>query len=326
MVSCACVWLALPPAAAARTAPDPNAAAPIKIVRGPIRMPAGVDLGRLQLVDEARLIRVYTQMVGVGDPSDDKLLFPSSVAAKVHLTNRQMNRRFMDMILSSRRFQVFDDSTTVVRENAYQTLDGKSMDIIIDGQVVGATQDIMDIAPYRKARTEVRLSVQMKDVMSGEELFPAGVSVTGAWGMASGEGSLLAPNVSTSSPEMQLSLANDYERALEKALGDAVARIGQVLRPFGRVLSADGQSVGIVGGSRHGFQGGDTLVVFRAETMQLGGRQVISRTQPLAVVRCDGVGTETSQCDLTQVDPRFQIKPGDYAVLSDTSAMGVREE
>jgi hypothetical protein len=84
--------------------------------------------------------------------------------------------------------------------------------------------------------------------------------------------------------------------------------------------------VGIVGGTRHGFQSGDTLVLFHAETMTLGGRQVISRTQPLAVVRCDGVGTETSQCDLTQVDPRFQVKPGDYAVLSDASASGVREE
>jgi hypothetical protein len=322
----AVLLLALPLAVFAKTAPDPNAAAQIKIIRGPIRMPAGVDLGRLQLVDEARLIRVYTQMVGVGDPSDEKLLFPSSVAAKVHLTNRLMNRRFMDMILASRRFQVFDDSTTVVRENAFQTLDGKSMDIIIDGQVVGATQDLMDIAPYRKARTEVRLSVQMKDVMSGEQLFPAGVSVNGAWGMASGEGTMLAPNVPVSSPETQLSLANDYERALEKALAEAVERIGQVLRPFGRVLSADATTVGIVGGSRHGFQSGDTLVLFHAETTQLGERQVISKTQPLAVVHCDGVGTETSQCDLTQVDPRFQVKPGDYAVLSDSSAMGVRSE
>jgi hypothetical protein len=318
--------LAVPMAMSATTMPDPNAAAQIKIVRGPIRMPAGVDLGRLQLVDEARLIRVYTQMVGVGDPSDEKLLFPSSVAAKVQLTNRQVNRRFMDMILGSRRFQVFDDSTTVVRENAFQTLDGKSMDIIIDGQVVGATQDLMDIAPYRKARTEVRLSVQMKDVMSGEQLFPAGVSVTGAWGMASGEGTMLAPNVSATSPETQLSLANDYERALEKALAEAVTRIGQVLRPFGRVLSVDPTTVGIVGGSRHGFQSGDRLVLFRAETTQLGGRQVISKTQPLAVVHCDAVGTETSQCDLTQVDPRFEVKPGDYAVLSDSSAMGVRAE
>jgi hypothetical protein len=313
-------------AACATPPPNPNAAAPTKIVQGPVRMPSGVDLGRLQLVNEARLIRVYTQMTGVGDAANDKLLFPRAVAEKIGLTNRQVNRRFMDMILASRRFQVFDDSTTVVREGAYQTLDGKSMDIVIDGEVVGSTQDIIDIAPYRKARTTVRLSVQMKDVLSGEELFPAGVSVVGEWGMTQGEGALMAPSVSTSSSDSQLSLANDYGRALDKALAQTVMRIGNVLRPLGRVTFVDAQSVGIVGGSRHGFQGGDTLILFHADMTQLGERQVIAHTQPLAVVHCDGVGTETSQCDLTQIDPRFKPQIGDYAVLSDTSANGVRQE
>jgi hypothetical protein len=307
--------------------PNPNAAPRSKIVQGPIRMPAGVDFGRLQLVDEARLIRVYTQMTGIGDAKDDKLLFPRAVAEKIGLTNRQVNRRFMDMILASRRFQVFDDSTTVVRENALQTIEGKPMDIVINGEVVGSTQDIIPIAPYRKARTTVRLSVQMMDVMSGEQLFPAGVSVVGDYGMTQGEGTMIPPSASTSSPEMQLSLANDYQRALDKTLEGAVARIGKVLRPMGRVTFADAKSVSIIGGSRHGFQGGDVLIVFHADTTQLGQRTVIARTQPLAVVRCDGVGTETSQCDIIQLDPT--MKPpaaGDYAVLSDTSALGVREE
>lgn len=317
-------------ASCAQAPHNPDAAVEVKIIQGPVRMPAGVDFGRLQLVNEARLIRVYTQMVGVGASGDDKLLFSRAVADKIQLTNRQVNRRFMDMILASRRFQVFDDSTTVVRENAYQTLDGKKMDIVIDGEVVGSTQDLIDIAPYRKARTTVRLSVQMKDVLSGEQLFPAGVSVTGDYGLTQGEGTMLAPNVATSNPDMQLSLANDYERALTKALTQAVARINKVLRPMGRVTHVDEQSVDIVGGSRHGFQGGDRLVIFRAETTKLGEagaeRQVISHTQPVAVVRCDGVGTETSQCDLIQIDPRFKPQVGDYAVLSDTSATGVREE
>ncbi len=285
--------------AGAAAATNPDAAAPVKIAHGPVRMPSGVDFGRMQLVNEARLIRVYTQMTGVGDSSDDKLLFSRDVAQKVNLTNRQVNRRFMDMILATRRFQVFDDSTTVVRDGASQTLDGKLMDITIDGQVVGSTQDIIDILPYRKARTAVRLSVQMKDVSSGEQLFPAGVSVNGEWGMAQGEGTLLPPSASTSSPEMQISLANDYQRALDKALTQAVSRIGQVLRPLGRVTF---------------------------DMAQLGERQVIAHTQPLAVAHCDGVGTETSQCDLTLVDTRYHLAVGDYAVLSDRSASGVRGE
>jgi hypothetical protein len=230
------------------------------------------------------------------------------------------------MILATRRFQVFDDSTTVVRDGASQTLDGKLMDITIDGQVVGSTQEIIEISPYRKARTAVRLSVQMKDVLSGEQLFPAGVSVNGEWGMAQGEGTLLPPSASTSSPEMQVSLANDYQRALDKALTQAVFRIGQVLRPLGRVTFADQQTVSMIGGSRHGFQGGDTLIIFHVDMAQMGERQVIAHTQPLAVAHCDGVGTESSQCDLTLVDTRFHVAVGDYAVLSDRSATGVREE
>jgi hypothetical protein len=313
-------------AAGAAAAANPDAAKPVKIARGPVRMPSGVDFSRMQLVNEARLIRVYTQMTGVGDSSDDKLLFSRDVAKNINLTNRQVNRRFMDMILATRRFQVFDDSTTVVRDGASQSLDGKLMDITIDGQVVGSTQEIIEISPYRKARTAVRLSVQLKDVVSGEQLFPAGVSVNGEWGMAQGEGTLLPPSASTASPEMQVSLANDYQRALDKALTQAVLRIGQVLRPLGRVTFADEQTVSIIGGSRHGFQWGDTLVIFHVDMTQLGERQVIAHTQPLAVAHCDGVGTESSQCDLTLVDTRFHIAVGDYAVLSDRSATGVREE
>lgn len=306
--------------------PNPNVAPEVRIVRAPVRMPGGVDLGRLRLVDQARLIRVYTQMTGVGDAQNDQLLFPAVVAQELNLTNRQVNRQFMDMILQSRRFEVFDDSTTVVREGARQTYDGQRMDIVIDGEVVGATQEIIDIAPYRKARTTVRLSVQMKDVFSGEELFPAGVSVTGEWGMSSGEGSLLAPGVSVSSPEMQTSLGNDYQHALERALTDAVARINKVLRPLGRVTFADGGSIDMIGGSRHGFQSGDSVVVFRAQTSQIDGRDVITRVEPVAVARCDGVGTESSHCALTQLDPQDSPKVGDYTVLTDTSATDVREQ
>lgn len=315
--------LAAPLAAAGR---NPDAAQQIKVARGPVRMPSGVDLARLQLVNEARLIRVYTQMTGIGAPGDDKLLFSKNVAAKINLTNRQVNRRFMDMILASRRFQVFDDSTTVVRDGASQTIDGKVMDITIDGEVVGSTQEIIEILPYRKVRTAVRLSVQMKDVSSGEQLFPAGVSVEGEWGMTQGEGTMLAPNASIASPDMQLSFANDYQHALDKALAEAVSRIGQVLRPLGRVTFADDQTVSIIGGSRHGFQGGDSLIIFHIDMTQLGDRRVIARTQPLAAAQCTGVGTETSQCDLTLVDPRYHIAVGDYAVLSDRSASGVRSQ
>jgi len=312
----------------ASAAVDPNAAQAVKIQRSAVRMPAGIDLSRMQLVDEGRMLRVYTQVRGIGDDKDAKLLFSADVMQKLGLTNQQINRQFQDTILQSHRFQVFDDTTTVVREGARQTFEGKRMDIVIEGEVVGSTQEIVNISPYRKVHTTVHLSIQMKDVVSGEELLPGGVSPIGEWGMVQGEGTLIAPNVDTSSPDTQASFGNDYQRALNKALRESAARINFVLRPMGRVTFADAQSVGIVGGQKHGFQGGDSIVVFHADLTELGSgserHKVIAHVQPLAVARCDGVGTETSQCDLTVVDPNHTIAVGDFAVLSDTSAGGLR--
>jgi len=58
--------------AGAAAATNPDAAAPVKVAHGPVRMPSGVDFGRMQLVNEARLIpRLYAND-GVGDSSDDK--------------------------------------------------------------------------------------------------------------------------------------------------------------------------------------------------------------------------------------------------------------
>lgn len=310
-------FLALMATGCATPPPDVHAKPEIAVSNGAIRMPAGVDLSRLRLVDEARMTKVYVQMVGIGDASDDKLLFPPDVARSVGITNRQMNRRFMDVISAGRRFEVYDDTTTVTREQS---------DIVVDGMVTAATQDIQDLRVVRKPLTTVRMSVQMKDVTSGQLLFPAPVAISGIYGSAQGEGTLLQPSASLQDAALQRSLANDYERALEKAFAAAAQRIWTVLRPLGRVSAVDGAQIDIIGGSRHGFQGGDELVVFGATTMQLGGREVIQRTQAVAVVRCDGVGTETSQCDVIRRDPRYTAQVGNYVVLSDTSAAGVREE
>jgi hypothetical protein len=297
--------------------PSVHAKPEADVTSGSIRMPAGVDLGRLRLVDEARLTKVYVQMVGIGDASDDNLLFPPEVAKSIGITNRQMGRRFMDMISAGRRFEVYDDTTTVTREQS---------DIVIDGMITAATQDVQDLRVVRKPLTTVRMSVQMKDVTTGQLLFPAPVAISGIYGSAQGEGTLLEPSASLQDPSLQRSLANDYERALEKGFAAAAHRIWDVLRPLGRVLAVDAEQIDIVGGSRHGFQGGDELVVFSATMTQLGGRDVIQRTQAIAVVRCDGVGTETSQCDIIRRDPRYAPQVGNYVVLSDVSASSVRVE
>jgi hypothetical protein len=302
--------------------PDPHALQQVAVVKGPVRMPSAYDLRFMQLVDEARQLRVYTQVRSIGDEPDSKML----IAPELKLTNAQVNSRFASMIMETRRFQVFDDSTTVVREQAIQSLDGKTMDIIVEGMAQGSYQEILSIAPYRKVHTNVRLAVNVKDVVSGEQLLVGGASVEGDWGSTQGEGTMLPPNAATSSADIQTSMAADYQRALDKALAQAVARINHVLRPVARLTYVSESSVGIIGGMSHGFQGGDELVVFRPEYIELNGKKEIAHTQATAVIRCHGVGARTSQCDVTHVDPRYTMAVGDFAVLSDVSAKGVREK
>jgi hypothetical protein len=306
---------------------DPNAQQAVKITNGPVKMPSGVSLRRLDLVKEQRLLRVYTQMVGIGDEPNSKVYFPPAVAKNVDLTNRQMNRRLEDMIQAAHRFQVFDDSTTVVRGEAVQTFDGQQMDIIIDAQVVDSTQEVIDISPYRKVQTTVRLSVQMKDVVTGELLFPSAVSVEGQYGMTQGEGAMLAPGVDMKSADFETKMANDYKRALDKAMQLAVVRINKVLKPMGRLTAVDprSQTIDMLGGSRHGFQADDNVVIFHAKIGSLDGKRTLLQTQAVAVAHCTGVGETQTECDLTRIDPRFlPITPDDYAVLSDTA--DIREE
>jgi hypothetical protein len=199
--------------------------------------------------------------------------------------------------------------------------------------VVGAWQEVIKIAPYRKVHTVVRLSVHMLDERSGEQLLQSDVLVDGQWGMVSGEGALIPPGVVLTSPEMQEEMAHDFEHALEKALDAAAARVDQVLRPLGKVVSVagDGQSVTIIGGSSYGFLGGDKVVIFRVEKIPIDQKTegktvaIIASVQPVAEASCDGVGTASSRCLLTLVDKKLTPQKDDYVILSDLSAIGVRE-
>ncbi len=309
--------------AGCKTAPkqqpaDPHAAAPVKVSLGPVRMPAGVDYARARLIGENRRTKLYTELVGIGDPSNDKLLFPARVAQEIGVTPVQLRRRFMDTVSRSRRFEIYDSSGTVTAE---------ASDIVIDGQFTGTTQDIQTIeGGVRVAVTRVRLSLQMKDRYSGKLLFPAAVEVVGQTGRTTGDRAVIGPSENVDSPAVQRRLGQDYERAMQRAFDDAARRIDSVLRPMGRVLAVDGDQLGLVGGSTHGLQGGDELVVFRATTARLGETTVFATTRAVAVVRCDGVGTETSQCTMIRRDPAYQPQKDDYAVLSDFSATGVRQD
>lgn len=283
----------------------------IEVKRGRIQMPSQASLSRVRTLEQGRMTTIYCQMTGIGDTAaDNKVLFPQRMQAAVGITNRQANRRFMDMLLGTRRFKVYDDSSTVLREKS---------DIVIDGMVTFAHQEIISADSIRKIRTTVQLSVQMKDVMTGENLFPGGLNVTGDYGMTQGEGTPLLPRDNVNDPAIQNKAAADYQRALEKAFAEVTRRVGEVLRPMGKVLSVDETSVSVHGGFIHGFQSNDELVIFRGEVGRVGGGDKFIRTRPVAVVRCDGTGDETSQCDIIHLDPKLNPQVGDYAILSDLS-------
>lgn len=298
--------------------PDPDAKPEQVVSVGAVRMPQGVDLDRLRLLDQARMTKVYLEMVGVGDASNEKLLFPASIASSIGVTPRQMNRLFMDTVGAARRFEIYDSSSTVTQEQS---------DYYLDCMVTSTMQDIVALeGGLRKARTSVRMSVQLKNRYTGKLLFPAPVAITGQTGNVSGSGVLLGARESESSPEVQRRLAQDYQKAMLLAFEEASKRIHGVLRPLGKVLTVDGDSLGLLGGVQHGLQGGDSMVIFRATTVRIGDSEEIAGTKAIAAVRCDGVGTRSSQCDITRAAPNVRPQPGDYAVLTDRASAGPRVE
>lgn len=297
-------------------APSPHAADTTRVQTGSIRMPGGADLGRARLIAENRRMRIYTELVGIGDPANEKLLFTPAVAAAIGATPRQLQRRFLDTVAASRRFELYDASSTVTLE---------ASDLVIDGQFTETQQQIQTIeGGVRVAVTRVRLSLQLKDRPTGKLLFPAPVEVVGQTGRVTGDRTVLAPSDRVENPEVQRRLGVDYANAMQRAFDDAAKRIDDVLRPMSRVLAVDGEQIGMVGGSTHGLQSDDELVIFRATTAKLGSSEVFASTRPVAVVRCDGVGTEQSQCRVIRRDPALTPAVGDYAILSDVSAQRTR--
>jgi len=306
----ACLMLAL--AGCKSNPPSPHEKDKIELSKGAIRMPSGVYLGGLQTIDQAARTKLYVSMESIGDPSNPKLLFPPEMAQAVGLSNRQMNRNLMDTILASRRFDVLEMGNSVTAEaSSFQ----------VAAMVKDAWQSLEPLEGGRRvAVTRVLLSLQIKDLYTGELLQDRAISVEGQSGQSSGDRTVLGPQDKPNLPQVQQALANDYKKAMHRAFKEATLRIQEVFRPLGKVVSLDGDTMGLFGGIRQGFQGKDELVVFRVRTMRLpNGKEEITSTIPVAAVRCDGVGSNTSQCDIIRKHPQHQVQPGDYAVLSEYS-------
>lgn len=272
-----------------------------------IKLPSGIDYFRLKLLDRGKPMQVYVNMVGIGDKSDAKLLVSKRVGESIG-NHVQMDRRFMDAIHETNRFEVYDDASGGIRDKS---------DIVVDGMIVASTQDINDLTAIRKAVTTVRLSIQIKDTSTGKLIKAR--TVTGVEGDEAGKGTVITNEAALKSKEVQESLANDYERALTDALRSAAAFIERTMRPVARMQEIEGKTVMIIGGANHGIREGDKLTVFRAKTTRVGETETFGIMKPVAIVECSSVNTDSSQCEIKETGNQEPPQKGDYAVLSDES-------
>jgi hypothetical protein len=297
-------------------APDRHTETRESLPKGAIKMPAGADIRNVRLIEKGERVRLYTELIGIDDARDKSLLAPREVMQGLNITNSQMKRRFMDTISRTRRFEVLDSSSTVVAELS---------DLVVDAMVTQVTQALRPIeGGVRVSVTTVRLSLQAKNKLDGTPLFVGGLEVVGQTGGSTGDREVLRPGERETDPAVQKRLGLDYERALQRAFDEGVKRLANAVRPMGKVVSVDGNQFGMLGGQAHGFQGGDEVVVFRATTIKVGGKDEFASTRPVAVAKCEGAGIRTGQCVLIKLSPDLKPQVDDYVVLSDFSATGVR--
>ncbi|MBV8503135.1 MAG: hypothetical protein JO006_15640 [Paucibacter sp.] len=307
-------WMLL---AALLLAFDAMAQAKVDTVQS-LAMPSGADYGRLRLLKEGRMTKVYVDMLRFDDSAGSKPHFPAEMARLVDISPSGLTRLFTDTILKSRRFEVYDLRSTVTAEHA---------DIVIDAQIISATQEFKPLeGGMQAAFTGVLLSVQMKDVYTGKYLFGTAVQVEGKTGLVSGDRTVLAPGESPGDPAIRNRLAVDYQYALRRAFVLAGQRIESILRPQATVLAIDGADVGIVGGQAQGFQADDEFVVFRPKVVKLGDREVFASTKPVALIHCASVATDTSQCNVISKVADLQMQEGDFAIITDGSLRKTRWE
>lgn len=309
-------------ACASRGPVDPNAKEDIQVAVGNIKMPSGVDLSRLRFVELARRPKVYVEVIGRGAAGNEKVLFNADAARSLDLTDAQIARRFRDTIIATRRFDTYTTNQTVTAEES---------DYVINLMFTGSTQELVPIEGGRQVvRTRVRVSAQLINRFTDSASdagyrFDKAIDVVGETGAVSGDRVVLLAGESAGQSAVQKRMAVDYERALQRAFDEVVDRISQISRPMAKVVGVDGNSVGLVGGVRHGFQGNDEMVVFRAKLIRVDGQDVPSLIRPVAVVRCDGVGSIQSQCDVVRQRSGDAPKEGDFAILTDEAASRTRE-
>lgn len=281
-------------------------------------IPAGIDMHRFRLLDENKRPAIYTEVTETDFSAASKQQLPERMREVMDLTPTQFRRLFADAVMASRRFAVTDHRATAATTNEMST-------VMVDLLITTVTQDGVNVEPGRKAIvSKVSMSVQMKDMISGENLLQGAITVEGRTGISSGARRVYSVDEDWNSPDMKRRRGDDFIDAIKDAMYYVRELVEAELRPMTKVLAVDGCQVGMGGGSKFGLAPGDEVVIFRPIFGNSGGQRLLVLSKPIAMVSCKGVGTETSQCTVTQMAKDARPQAGDYAVVTDESLKRAR--
>src|SRR6218665_3173258 len=194
-VTCGLVLSACETTGPRRAAPDPNAKPDVRVSEGGIILPAGASYRLVQLAEKGEKPKLYVQVRGMGDPSNEKLLFRADVAAAIGVTPVQIQRRFRDTIGKTRRYEVYDMDTSTVAEVSK---------FVVDAQFVSAFQEIRHLeGGVRVAVTRVQLNANLIHRYSGQPIWDAPIEAIGQTGLSSSDRMVLQPGERESDPDVQ---------------------------------------------------------------------------------------------------------------------------
>jgi len=268
-----------------------------------IAVPSGLDATRLDLVSRGETMKVSVALFA-HDASDNPL--PPEWLAVVG-SKEQLTERFIKKVQKSARFKIFDSRYAI-----------EKADIDVTGQFAETTQHVVPSGSGFKALTTVGLNLSVVDALSGTR-GDDHCEIRLSHGDQPGIGARATSKADIGGDPFKMAAQADRSEAIEQALDQAAYCLIAEVRPLTKVLKAEGEAVDLFGGSAHGLEPGDKLVVFEASTSKLGDRQlVISRA--VAEIQCPTIGKEVSQCQvLRRVSEGAKITDAHFAILSDES-------
>jgi hypothetical protein len=280
-----------------------------------LRLPSNIDFRRAQSIERELTqkksaqprMKVYTQMLGIDDKTQSRLLMPVEVARAAG-SNKQIEEWFRSSIAQTERFTVMDESTTGVQSES---------SINVEGIVLSASQTLEDYAGVRKASSHFRFALKIKDTDTGEVLKAR--TVVAEYGAHPGEGHPISAGKSLDDPVVKQWLEADFKKGLEELMNNVAAYVERTYRPIGKVIDSSKDEVLLYGGEKQGIKNGDAMVIFRIPSEPDGSLNFNKLKRVVGAVRCDSVGESQSQCRVVRKGDAWPVKLGDFGVLADDS-------